>query len=426
MLSKYRRIEAGISFGVASIACLLYLYEINQISYNFPNEDDYNAILGFLNHFLTADYPQRFLLLFSQHVDHRLLLTHLISLADYRLFGVINFRHLIWLGNLGWFSVIIFLYLTIRPLNMSLAAFMPVVVLLFSFSQHEMMTWAMASIQQTYQLLFCLISLFCMLRQRVLECLLFFLIGVFTSMGALAIAPVITLYYLTQKQWKNLLSTVLVITLAISAYFFMPGFKHREYQSTLSFIFENPWLPIEFFLSFIGAIAGVNIYGTRITIFFGLLLTIFFIFKAKIIYAKNPLIFWTITFITFIGLMGAVGRSIGGAQAGGSSRYTIYSMVLCSSLYCFYYQTIGTAGGRRLLMYGGMLFAIAINIAWYPHAHTSLIRRQQNLIKECIIHPDPKEALKILEKSKELKIYLGPRHLFNANSESSGSCLIAV
>ena len=110
MKINYCNIILAIIFGAALVACAIYLREIAQISYNFPNEDDFNAVLGFLNSFLIADYPRKIYLLFSQHVDHRLVLTHIFALLDYQLFGVVNFNHLIWIGNLGWFLVIIYFY----------------------------------------------------------------------------------------------------------------------------------------------------------------------------------------------------------------------------------------------------------------------------------------------------------------------------
>ena len=82
------------------LPALLYFVVVLQYSPNVPIIDDYDAILGFLLKFTHADGWHKFLLLFSQYGEHRILHSRLIYVCMYYLTGTVNFRTLIIIGNL--------------------------------------------------------------------------------------------------------------------------------------------------------------------------------------------------------------------------------------------------------------------------------------------------------------------------------------
>lgn len=72
---------------------------------NIPVLDDYDAILNFLNNFKAAGFGQKLLLLISQHNEHRLLHSRLLYVAYYGITGNINFRNIIFIGDLQLLAV---------------------------------------------------------------------------------------------------------------------------------------------------------------------------------------------------------------------------------------------------------------------------------------------------------------------------------
>src|SRR5205807_2536586 len=79
---------------------VIYFNTINKYAVNFPYQDDYNAILEFLCKFKQADIADKFWLLFSQHGQHRIFQARVIYVLYDSIMGKVNFRDLIFIGNL--------------------------------------------------------------------------------------------------------------------------------------------------------------------------------------------------------------------------------------------------------------------------------------------------------------------------------------
>src|ERR1039458_9187098 len=79
---------------------IIYFIYVNKYTLNIPWEDDYDAILSFLCNTKKTNGFDNLSLYLSQQNEHRILSSTIIfSLYDH-IFGTINFRGLILIGNL--------------------------------------------------------------------------------------------------------------------------------------------------------------------------------------------------------------------------------------------------------------------------------------------------------------------------------------
>ena len=125
----------------------VYFFFVIYFSENIPFMDDYDAILKFMVDFTGEEsFLKKILLVFAQHNDHRLVFLHLVVLAQYYLIGVINFQHLLILGNLSVIAILFILWKTFGFRKNKLYHFLPVVYLLFSLAYFEASIWAMVSL----------------------------------------------------------------------------------------------------------------------------------------------------------------------------------------------------------------------------------------------------------------------------------------
>lgn len=83
------------------VLCPLFVYMVTVAVHalNYPFEDDFNAILEFLNHYQTANGKEKMRLLFTQHNEHRILFSRIIYVLYNYLPGQLNFKWIIYIGN---------------------------------------------------------------------------------------------------------------------------------------------------------------------------------------------------------------------------------------------------------------------------------------------------------------------------------------
>ncbi|MBS1774432.1 MAG: hypothetical protein JST82_16360 [Bacteroidetes bacterium] len=91
------------------IPALMLLRVVNEYALNIPYTDDYHAILQFLSDFKHANVGDKFALLFKQHNEHRLLFSRVVYVLYYWITGTVDFRVLIFMGNIAWVTAFLLL-----------------------------------------------------------------------------------------------------------------------------------------------------------------------------------------------------------------------------------------------------------------------------------------------------------------------------
>ena len=119
---------------------------------NIPKWDDH-ALKTFLLHLEQADsVAERVYQVVRQHNEHRIVLDRIMTWLDFSLFGKLDYRHLMVLGNLSLVGLLVVfgrvLRRSIRADKPAWLLFLPPVsLLLFNLSHWENMFWGMAALQ---------------------------------------------------------------------------------------------------------------------------------------------------------------------------------------------------------------------------------------------------------------------------------------
>lgn len=401
MLSKATH-SLFINLSLAALA--IYCLTIIRYAHNMPVGDDYDAILHFLNQYINTDWPTKIRLLLSQHNEHRLVLTRALSALDFTLFGKVNFAHLIWLGLLGWILAILAFWRFSQLSGISFIQFTPALILLMSFSHFDIMTWAVGSSQQYFQLLFVILSVGYMVNGKPTACLCFFTCAVFTSGGGLALAPLINLYYLNQRQWGKLfISAGVSAILFLIYFFFLPYLSPAPNKAFDIFLHPHQW--VGYLLGFLGGWSNIPQLGLGPLILGGSLLVALFTLIARRSNIKTPFFFWLGLYILITATLTALNRSELGLITSGDSRYSQYSLVFLSCIYLSFIASVKNERNQLTTLLISTLLSVAIFCYWYAQALRPLEDRLYWLKNDLQVHPSWEDALSIRAESARLGIF---------------------
>ena len=386
------------------IAIATYLFTVHKYAYNMPVGDDYDAVLGFLNRYVQSGSQEKIWFFFSQHNEHRILLTHLISVIDLNLFNEINFLHLIWLGNLGWFlSIAAFWHFSSRE-GISSLEFIPAGIMLLSFSHYEMMTWAMTSIQQYYQVFFGVLAMGYMTKNRFAPSMLFYILAIFTSGGGMSLVPLANLYYLLHKKWRELGICIAITLIALMTYFVLLPYTSPTSSKILQTLMQ-PQIFIAYAIGFIGGAFNIHELGYASFLVGGLCLILLFSARAKIAYKKYPFLFWICIYVIITAILAALNRSNEGIQSSGDSRYSEYSLLFLSSTYLMYVATAQNHKQRVGITLAVFAISLAIFSFWHLRSIPPLVDRHYWLTNGIKTHPNWDHAISIKNESARLGVF---------------------
>ncbi len=244
-----------------AIPIVLYYTTIVKNAYNFPYEDDFNSALSFLSDFAFGQLStfDKIKLLFSQYNEHRILFDRVVFLADYYLFGELNFRHLILFGNVSMLLLgVLFFTISLQsiPWRQRLFYLLPVAYSLFTFRYWDLSTWAMAALQNLYVVVFAMFSLYKLSRPGrasfALACGAAVL-ATFTSGNGLfcffAGIPVLVLL----KTYRKLTVWLVLAALTVLLYFW--DYRRPPYHpDVVDSLFNHTGRAIRYFFSLTGGI----------------------------------------------------------------------------------------------------------------------------------------------------------------------------
>lgn len=395
--------SASILINTALFVALLYFMTIHRFAINQPVGDDYDAVLTFLNQYAIARPIDQFFLIVQQHNEHRILLTRLAALLDLKIFEQINFVHLIWIGNLGWLMTIFAYWIFSRKYLLNLAEFGPAAIALLSFSHFDMMTWAMTSISQYWQVCFSVFAIGLMVRNRFIYSQFFYIAALFTSGGGIALAPIFTAYYFLQKKWRDFWINIALTATLIATYFLLLPYRAPPSSRILEAL-SQPQLLIGYFLGFIGGLGNNYDFGILTIMVCGSVLFLLFLIRSKSMYQSTPFLWWTVMYIFITALLAALNRSVLGIASSGDSRYSEFSLLLAASLYISYLASASSPKLRKKVVWLGFLISIVIFTYWYEQSKRPLLDRRFWLENNIQTHPNWPAAQEIGRRSIELGI----------------------
>lgn len=323
---------------VLAIPALIYFVTIYQNAYNFPYEDDFNSALTFLSEYtsrgLTAG--EKINRLFSQYNEHRIVFDRLVFLTDYGLFGHLNFRHLILVGNLSLLLICALFYKTpFRSLTLSqrLLFLLPVAYALFSFQYWELSTWSMAALQNLYVIPFALFSLYKLNRSGKMAFSLACagaVLATFTSGNGMFtfVAGVLVLLFL--QSYRRLIAWTLTGITTVGFYF-LNYIRPPYHPDIVDSLFNHTGRAISYFFTLLGSMVGIGHPKLAILLGVGLLAItiglVGYLWYRNLLRTHITLLGWlAFLYLTCLSLMAS--RSGMGVEQAFSPRYGIVVVML--------------------------------------------------------------------------------------------------
>ena len=162
-----------------------------------PINDDYQAILDFLNKCISTDSAsEKASLIFAQHNEHRIVYDRIWAIISYKLQSNVNFTFLAFIGNLSLLAIAFFFFRKFIRLKKSLYLLIPISVLLFNLANWENMTFAMAGMSNLTVFLFVILSLDFLAkdttvsRRNIFISVAFFYLALLTQGGGIFLLPI--------------------------------------------------------------------------------------------------------------------------------------------------------------------------------------------------------------------------------------------
>lgn len=322
---------------IFSIVIVLIIFYTSILKYgvNIPIGDDYPAILNFLINFFSSSGFKKIALIFSQHNEHRIVFTRIITLLTYYLLGSINFKLLMFIGNLSLIGLLAVLYSSYPHDRNKLLYFLPVVLLLFQQQYWGDIYWAMASLSNLCVLFFAFLSLYLLTKPEMkyfFLSLFFLMLATFTNGNGFLVFFVGLFPVILSKHHKKILLWS-IIGLGLILFYFHGYIKPAYHPSLLG----HPIETLKYFFSFVGSSMGLTKFGSFfsfISLLTGLALSAYFILLIKFEYYKHNLpVYLFLLFCFLSAFMTSLGRAGFGIEQSLSSRYRIYSVLFFILIY---------------------------------------------------------------------------------------------
>ncbi len=330
------------------IPIVLYFVVWDYYAINIPKWDDHPLKQFIFDYSHATNWKVKFNALFRQHNEHRIVLTRLVTWADFRIFGTLNFKHLMLIGSTLLLAAIPLWHVILKNNKKPLFALLPIPFLWLSLAFWENMYWGMASIQNFGVVTLAIWSLYlCVNPKGLLFALAAFLsvVTIFTSPNGLLIIPIgaVLLFLVGNRQRLALW----ILTGAASIFYYFKDYQTIDNPASKASLIQL----VKGFMAFLGSFAESFpvLDHFRVCIFIGSVLflvaisiastTIFRIMRNKYAVKSEKITdlfcLGTILFILGTALIIVYGRAGFGLEGLIASKYKIYSVLLLITAYLY-------------------------------------------------------------------------------------------
>lgn len=387
------------------LATLLILFPIavfylvfQKYSVNIPHWDDF-AIRNTLAQMLETDsFSEKIKLLFSQHNEHRILLTRLSAWFVYLLQGTLNLKSLMFIGFLGLVGLLVIFFQVSKKYNSPLLAFVPVSFILFNVGLFENTFWGMASVQNFGVIFFAFLTFYWLVfsienqyKHYFYLALFSCFIGVFTSSNGIIIPLIGCLVLLVQQRKKQLFAWLGSSVIFIFGFFY--NFQKNPDNVVKSNFSDFKTIIKALFATFGNVLDSSAIAPNKhldLSMALGLFLLIFVcLFTYQVIFKKYNLSLRTndlflLACLAFIGITSVgivVARISYGIDILLTSKYKIYSVL---SLIIFYLVALNSLAERykNSFIQLAIFMSIAFNFYTYIADYQSIMYLNQERITD--------------------------------------------
>lgn len=232
---------------------LIYFTVWNYYAINIPKWDDH-ALKDFIETFAKAPgWQQKVQALFKQHNEHRIATTRFFAWLDFSIFGHLNYRHLMTVGNVLLLGLIPLWYELLKKNKKPLFALVPIPFIILTLAFWENMYWGMSAIQNFGVVTLTLWALYLCINPKVLPfviSLVIAAIAILTSGNGLLVLPLgAFLIFLTQNR-KRFALWVMISAGEVFCYFYWYAKPESNPVSKASF-----FQLVKGYMAFLGSFA---------------------------------------------------------------------------------------------------------------------------------------------------------------------------
>lgn len=359
----------------------VFYFVFQKYAVNIPHWDDF-AIRNTLAQMIeTESVFQKIKLLFSQHNEHRILLTRFSAWMVYLLEGTLNLKRLMLIGIIALLGILFLLYKVSKKYNSSLLAFVPISFIFLNVGLFENTFWGMASVQNFGVIFFAFLTFYWLVFSvenkhqhyfyfAIFSCFL----GVFTSSNGIIIPLIGCLVLLVQQRKMQL-----VVFLSSSVVFIL-GFFY-EFQKNPDNVVKTDFSDVKTIIKGTLATFGSVLDSSAIApakhldlaMAFGLFILIFIcLFAYQVIFKKYNLsertadlfLLACLAFISITSVGIAVARISYGIEILMTSKYKIYSVLSMVIFYLVAYNSLAERYKNNFTQLA-IVFSIGFNLYTY-------------------------------------------------------------
>lgn len=189
------------------VPAAIYFWIWDYLAVNIPKWDDHAFKMFLLNlrdENSIGGYLQQ---IFSQHNEHRIALTRLITWLDALIFGSLNFRHLMLAGNLLLLIIPVIWGIILHQNKKPLYSLIPVPFLWLTLAHWENMYWGMAAVQNFGIVALFVLTCFLLTQNKnkyLISAIITAFLTVYASGNGLLILPIGCVLLFTANRRKHL------------------------------------------------------------------------------------------------------------------------------------------------------------------------------------------------------------------------------
>jgi len=353
-----------ICFGLSLLIIGVYFFAWFKLSLNIPIGDDFPAYVE-----LTSKFSANQLKVsdfFLQINEHRILYDRLWWIINLGLTNFVNFKFLLFIGNLSLVFLLMFFYKIIADLKLSIWLLPAAALVIFSWVGYSNSLCSMMALQNyTFPLLVCWGIYFLANgssnNQYFLGNIALLLAFYTSGIGFIAMAFGVTILFF-RKLYKPALISLLVSAVFIGIYF--KFYQSSPVQSDILAGISNPVeLSIRYF-AFLGGILNISHLSPIPEVILGLMLFGAFLFSLQKLKNKLPLDLLVIT-LFFLFLAGIVVTARFELNEYIANRFKINSAIIFICIAILFWQALAENKIRKFFIAGLLFITAALNLFNY-------------------------------------------------------------
>lgn len=234
-----KRLSKVFFYIILSIPFLTFLLIFRSYALNVPFEDEHGILRSLYDMGIKNNIKEQFNILILPCNEHSIVISKLFFGLHLWLFKTINFKNLMFVGNLIFFTIFIFFFRLLKQHKISVWALLPIPYILLSAYIYENSLWAMCAFENNDVVVFLCWAIFLIFNTKPSNTK--FYLGLFLLACALICNGngllsflVVGLGLAQQRRWRELIT--LTATLLVMKFIFLSGSLYKTPNSVMTTI----------------------------------------------------------------------------------------------------------------------------------------------------------------------------------------------